>query len=47
MSNDAIAERLFVSRHTVRHHLESAMAKMELTGRGREAVAARLLAAPQ
>ncbi len=43
LSNDAIAERLFVSRHTVRHHVEGAMAKMELTGRGREAVAARLL----
>ena len=45
LSNDAIAERLFVSRHTVRHHVEGAMAKLELTGRGREAVAAKLLGA--
>ena len=43
LSNDSIAERLFVSRHTVRHHVESIMAKLELTGRGREAVAARLM----
>ena len=43
LSNDAIAERLFVSPHTVRHHVEAAMAKLEVTGRGREAVAARLL----
>lgn len=42
-ANDAIAEHLFISPHTVRHHVESAMAKLELTGRGREAVAARLL----
>lgn len=41
--NDQVAERLFVSPHTVRHHVESAMAKLGLTGRGREAVAARLL----
>ncbi|PAP77260.1 hypothetical protein BSZ37_12860 [Rubrivirga marina] len=44
LSNEAIAERLFVSTHTVRHHVESAMAKLDLTGRGREAIAARLLA---
>ncbi len=43
MTNDQVAERLFVSAHTVRHHLESAMGKLELTGRGRESVAARLL----
>ena len=45
LSNDAIADRLFVSPHTVRHHVEGAMAKLGLTGRGREAVAARLLGA--
>jgi DNA-binding CsgD family transcriptional regulator/PAS domain-containing protein len=45
LANDAIADRLFVSPHTVRHHVEAAMAKLELTGRGREAVAARLLGA--
>ena len=43
LTNDQIADRLFVSGHTVRHHLESAMSKLDLTGRGREAVAARLL----
>lgn len=43
LSNDAIAEHLFVSRHTVRHHVESLMAKLDLTGRGRESVAPRLL----
>ncbi len=45
LPNDAIAERLFVSRPTVRHHVEGAMAKLELTGRGRETVAPRLLGA--
>lgn len=45
LSNDAIADRLFVSPHTVRHHVESTMSKLDLTGRGREAVAARLLGA--
>jgi DNA-binding CsgD family transcriptional regulator len=45
LSNDEIAARLFVSRHTVRHHVEAAMAKLDLTGRGREAVAGRLLQA--
>ncbi len=44
LSNDTIAERLFVSRHTVRHHVESLTAKMDLSGKGRGAVAARLLA---
>ena len=43
LGNDRVAERLFVSSHTVRHHLENAMGKLGLTGRGREAVAARLL----
>ena len=43
LTNDQIADRLFVSAHTVRHHVESAMAKLELTGQGRERVAARLL----
>lgn len=43
LMNEAIAERLFVSPHTVRHHVEAVMAKLELTGRGRAAVAARLL----
>ncbi len=43
LSNDTIAERLFVSRHTVRHHVESLTAKMDLSGKGRGAVAARLI----
>ncbi len=43
LPNDAIAARLFVSSHTVRHHVENAMAKLGLTGCGRESVAARLL----
>lgn len=46
LSNGAVAERLSVSAHTVRHQLEAAMAKLGLSGRGREAVAARLLGAP-
>jgi len=44
LANDAIADRLFVSPHTVRHHVEAAMAKLGLTGRGREAVPAAPLA---
>ncbi len=43
LSNAEIADRLFVSVHTVRHHVEAVMGKLELTGRGREAVAAALL----
>ena len=45
LTNDQIADRLFVSGHTVRHHVESAMGKLELTGQGRERVAPRLLSA--
>ena len=43
LTNEEIAERMFVSRHTVRHHIESIMSKLELTGKGRGAVAARLM----
>lgn len=41
LSNSAIAERLFVSPHTARHHVESVLAKLEVPSRA--AVAARLL----
>lgn len=43
LPNAAIAEALAVSPHTVRHHVEAAMAKLGLAGHGREAVAASLL----
>jgi DNA-binding CsgD family transcriptional regulator len=41
LPNEAIAERLFVSKHTVRHHVEAVLSKLGVTGRA--AVAARLL----
>ena len=41
LSNEALAERLFVSRHTARHHVEAVLAKLDVAGRA--AVAARLL----
>jgi DNA-binding CsgD family transcriptional regulator len=44
LSNDAIAERLYVSPHTVRHHVESVLAKMAIPSRS--ALALHLLAAP-
>ena len=43
LSNAALADRLFISPHTVRHHVESVLAKLEVTSRA--AVATRLLAA--
>ncbi len=43
LSNESIAEKLFVSPHTVRHHVENVMAKLGLTGQGRQAVAPRLM----
>lgn len=43
LSNEAIAARLTVSRHTVRHHVEAVMSKLDVSGHGREAVAARVL----
>jgi DNA-binding CsgD family transcriptional regulator len=42
MSNDAIAERLFISPHTARHHVESVLAKTEVSSRS--AIAVRLIA---
>lgn len=42
-SNAEAARELSVSPHTVRHHLEAAVAKLGLSGRGREALAARLV----
>jgi DNA-binding CsgD family transcriptional regulator len=41
LTNSAIAERLFVSPHTARHHVENVMAKLEVQSRA--AVATRLL----
>ncbi len=42
LSNAQMAERLFVSPHTARHHVENVMGKLEVVSRA--AVAARLLA---
>lgn len=41
LSNEALAERLFVSKHTARHHVESILLKLDVPGRA--AVAARLM----
>ncbi|WP_412070146.1 LuxR C-terminal-related transcriptional regulator [Rubrivirga sp. IMCC43871] len=41
-SNADLADRLFVSPHTARHHVENVLAKLEVAGRS--GVAARLLA---
>lgn len=41
LSNADLADRLFVSPHTARHHVENVLAKLELSSRA--AVAARLL----
>lgn len=42
LSNAVLAERLFISLHTARHHVENVLGKLELTNRA--AVATRLLA---
>jgi DNA-binding CsgD family transcriptional regulator len=41
LSNAEIAERLFVSPHTARHHVENVLSKLGINSRA--AVAARLL----
>jgi DNA-binding CsgD family transcriptional regulator len=43
LKNEQVADRLFVSPHTARHHVESVLAKLEVTSRS--AVAVRLLRA--
>jgi DNA-binding CsgD family transcriptional regulator len=45
LSNEQISDRLFVSRHTGRHHVEALMDKLGLQGRGRASVALHLLRA--
>lgn len=42
LSNAELADRLYISPHTARHHVESVLSKLEVPGRS--AVAARLLA---
>jgi DNA-binding CsgD family transcriptional regulator len=41
LSNDALAERLFISPHTVRHHVQRVLRKLGVASRG--AVADALL----
>lgn len=43
LTNEALAERLFISPHTARHHVENVLAKLGVSSRA--AVAARLLSA--
>ena len=40
MDNDAIAQQLFISRHTVKNHISSILLKLEVTNRVQAAVRA-------